>query len=128
MEGFFKEGVEKVKVNLLKDLQRELDAVLEAKDLDQAVPLRELIEDLQEGRLSGLLGAVQNGQSKSQKPKKQIPRNALKFKGPKYAIQNVPMLPNLVAHYAECLGDHLLRIESTEEWGFVRKWLSGKVI
>jgi hypothetical protein len=126
LEGVFEKEVEKLRAKTLEDLQKELDAALESKDLDKAVALREAIKAFEEGDASGLLSTVKTIDAKQKKTKKQIPRIALNFKGHKYAIQNAPMFPNVAADYAESLGGHLLRIESAEEWEFVRTWLNGK--
>jgi len=124
LEGVFEKEVEKLREKTLKDLQKELDAALESKDLDKAVGLREEIKTFEDAGASGLLANEEVATEK--KVKKRIPRTALNFKGHKYAIQNAPMFPNVAADYAESLGGHLLRIESAEEWDFVRKWLNGK--
>ena len=126
LEGVFEKEVEKLREKTLKDLQKELDGALEAKDLDEAVALREAIKAFEDGDASGLLSTAKTTDENKKKTKKQIPRKALNFKGHKYAIQNAPMFPNVAADYAESLGGHLLRIESAEEWDFVRKWLNGK--
>ena len=126
LEGVFEKEVEKLRDKTLKALQEELDAALEAKDLDRAVALREAIKAFEESDASGLLSTVKKAEENNKKTKKQIPRNALNFKGHKYSIQNAPMFPNVAADYAESLGGHLLRIDSAEEWDFVRKWLNGK--
>ena len=124
LEGVFEKEVEKLREKTLKDLQKELDAALEAKDLDKAVGLREAIKAFEDAGASGLLA---NGEVATEKKvKKRIPRNAMNFKGHKYAIQDLAMFPNVAADYAESLGGHLLRIESAEEWDFVRTWLDGK--
>jgi len=126
LEGVFEKEVEQLREKTLKALQEELDGALEAKDLDKAVALKEAIKAFEDGDVSGLLSTVKTTDEKKKKTKKQIPRKALNFKGHKYTIQNAPMFPNVAADYAESLGGHLLRIESAEEWDFVRTWLNGK--
>ena len=120
IRGVFEEEMEKLRRRALRDLQAELDAALGARELDEAVALREAIKEFEKGgqNFSKLVSINQ--------PKKQIPPKALKFKGHSYSIQTIPMYPNVAADYASSLGGHLLRIESAEEWGFVKKWLSGK--
>ena len=84
LEGVFEKEVEKLREKTLKDLQKELDAALEAKDLDKAVALREAIQAFEDGDESGLSSKADVANKK--KVKKRIPKDAVHFSGHRYLL------------------------------------------
>ena len=70
LEGVFGKEVEKLRDKTLKALQEELDAPLEAKDLDKAMALREAIKAFEESDASGLLSTVKRAEDNKKKTKK----------------------------------------------------------
>ena len=117
LEGVFEKEVEKLRAKTLEDLQKELDAALEAKDLDKAVVLRESIKAFENAEASGL-SAKANG-SGQQRIKKLIPKEAVHFGGHRYLIVTEKVTWHQARNLASQAGGHLLRINSKAEQAFL---------
>ncbi|MEC8556768.1 MAG: C-type lectin domain-containing protein [Planctomycetota bacterium] len=128
LEGVFEKEVEKLRETTLKDLREELDAALEAKDLDKAVALREEIKAFENGDESGLLSKSdaegKAAPASKKKIKKRIPRDAVGFKGHRYYVVRNPTNVILARRYAESVGGYLLRINSLEEQAFLENFVT----
>ncbi|MDB4654256.1 C-type lectin domain-containing protein [Rubripirellula sp.] len=120
LEGVFEKEVEKLRDKTLTDLQKELDAALESKDLDKAVALREAIKTFENAEASGLAAKAEPANKK--KIKKRIPKNAVNFGGHRYALISEPMTSNVAAKHAESHGESLLKIDTAAEFSFVGNW------
>ena len=119
LEAVFEKEVEKLREETLKDLQKELDAAFESKDLDKAVALKKAIEEFESAEASGL--STKGEVATEKRVKKRIPRTALKFKGHHYAINPSLMSWHVARDYCKSVGGHLVRINSREEFEFVRR-------
>ena len=123
LEGVFEKEVEKLREKTLKDLQKELDGALEAKDLDKALALREAIKAFEDGDASGLLSVVKSKKESKSGPRKQIPRNAVRFERQRYYFMKGPLTWHQAQAEAERVGGYLLRLNSAAEQDFIITWL-----
>ena len=121
MEGVFEKEVEKLREKTLKDLQKELDAALEAKDLDKAVALRKAIEEFESAEASGLSAKAEVASKK--KIRKRIPKEAVSFGGHKYYLVTAQATWDEGAISSSRVGGHLVRIDSIAEHDFLIRYL-----
>ena len=123
LEGVFEKEVEKLREKTLKDLQKELDVALEAKDLDEAVALREAIKAFEGAEASGLAAKAEVASKK--KIRKRIPKEAVSFGGHKYFYHDQPATYRVALGIAESAGGHLVRIDSLKEFEFIMRMTGG---
>ncbi len=117
LEGVFGKEVEKLRERTLNELQKELDAALEAKDLDKAVALGKAIEEFESAEASGL--SAKGEVATEKKVKKRIPRNAMNFAGHRYLLVDGGVTWLSAYKEADRLGGHLVQIDSTLEHDFL---------
>lgn len=132
-EKTFDKEVEKLKKKALQSLKTAMDDAFEAKDLDGAVALRELIkntENLDAGNVTKstiVVNEVKKTEPKAEAPPKpSIPKDAVQFGGHRYLL----VKENVSWHYAKLkanqLGGHLLRLDSVAEHDFIKKYLQAR--
>ena len=130
-EKTFDKEAEKLKKKALKSLKVAMDDAFEAKDLDGAVALRELIkntENLDAGNVTKstiVVNEVKKTEPKAEAPPKpSIPKDAVQFGGHRYLL----VKENVSWHHAKSkanqLGGHLLRLDSVIEHDFIITYLS----
>jgi len=117
LEGVFEKEVENLREKTLKDLQKELDAALEAKDLDKAVALRDAIKAFEDEEASGLSAKVSDAVER--RVKKRIPKEAVHFGGHRYLLVDRGIAWLAAVKEAERLGGHLVQIDSLPEHDFL---------
>jgi len=105
----YSKELKELKEKALKELQKEMDDAMRSKDLDKALALRDMIENFDE--------------NKPEEVEKRIPRNAVSYRGNKYAVVNIPMTPAVAARYAQSLGGSLLKVDTDDEFTFITKWM-----
>ncbi len=130
-EKTFDTEVEKLKEKALMSLKSEMDDAIEAKDLDGAIALRELIkntENLDAGNVTKstiVVNEVKKTEPKAEAPPKpSIPKNAVQFGGHHYQLVDNGVSWLQSVKEAKRLGGHLLRIGSVAEHTFVKGYLN----
>ena len=121
LEGVFEKEVEKLREKTLKALQEELDAALEAKDLDASVALREAIKGFEDADEAGLSAKVDV--ASKEKVRKRIPKDAVHFGGHRYLLVDAGASWLTAKKDAERLGGHLVQLDSLQEHDFLISYI-----
>ncbi|MGI9442698.1 MAG: hypothetical protein ACR2N1_09545 [Rubripirellula sp.] len=126
-ETLFDEEVAKLKAKAMESLSAEMDAAIDAKDLDKAVALRGLVkkvEGLDAGDLTESTIVIQPQEADKPEVKKPaIPKDAVQFGGHHYQIVTDKVTRMQAKRDAEEKGGHLLRVDSGKEFYFAASLL-----
>jgi hypothetical protein len=107
----FKESISTTREELVGKLKSLMDRATEAKNLDLAIEIRELVRIYEACTTEDIVAIVNPPEAK----KNRIPRNAFKWEGHHYLLVREKATYNGARKFCESVGGYLARIESREE-------------
>jgi hypothetical protein len=127
-ENIFQDEVAKRRKELLSKLNAEIDSAMEAKNLDKAIKLKELVEKVNKQEFGKLLNPAATITQKDRKMATAVPpAAAVAFAGHSYLIVNLDGISWEDAR-AVCkrMGGDLVVINTREEQQFIQKIVGSK--
>ncbi len=131
-----------LRAGLLAKLTEQMEAEARIGDLEKATKIKALLDQMKEAKLPTLQDMAdappdeaappkstpsQPADSKARSKPAQIPSNAVTFQGHQYALMAEKLPWHLAHKQAASLGGYLVRIETPEEYQFLRENLIGDV-
>jgi hypothetical protein len=108
-----------LRARLLSNLNAAMEEEARKINLEEANKIKAVMGDAKKYEAPKLGGLMEQG-GKTKAPKVRISKTAVKFEGHRYALINKPMTWHVARDYSESLGGQLVRINSKEEFFFLK--------